>query len=130
MDNWATTISIGLQYGVPLTKLIEKYKGQKFEPSGIVGKNDEGIKFVSSISDYLGKWLEITFIDNEEEDSSNEKKINNNGNDNVIKKIKIEKSFKEELGEICPVCGNQMMKKGHCSQICKCGFEDFTGCGG
>ena len=53
MDTWATTMSIGLQYGVPLEKLIEKYKSQKFEPNGMALKNDADIKFATSIPDYI-----------------------------------------------------------------------------
>ena len=37
----------------------------------------------------------------------------------------------DQLGNLCPVCGEQMMKVGHCFEICKkCGHENQNGCGG
>lgn len=32
-DAWALMVSTALQYGVPLAKVVEKFKGMKFEPS-------------------------------------------------------------------------------------------------
>ncbi|HMG53604.1 MAG TPA: vitamin B12-dependent ribonucleotide reductase, partial [Kofleriaceae bacterium] len=40
MDSFATSISLALQHGVPLTVLIEKFKGTRFEPSGFTGNQE------------------------------------------------------------------------------------------
>ena len=44
MNNFAISISIGLQYGVPLEEFVEAFTFTKFEPSGKVEGNAE-IKF-------------------------------------------------------------------------------------
>ena len=37
MDTFATTISLALQYGVPLRDLVNKFAHVRFEPSGFTG---------------------------------------------------------------------------------------------
>jgi ribonucleoside-diphosphate reductase alpha chain len=53
-------ISLALQYGVPLEKISEKLTNLHFEPQGVTG--DPQIPFVSSIADYIGKWLALRFL--------------------------------------------------------------------
>jgi ribonucleoside-diphosphate reductase alpha chain len=60
MDGLALTLSIGLQYGVPAKVVVDKLINMRFEPSGIT-ENPE-IRFVSSILDYVGRWLGGKFI--------------------------------------------------------------------
>ena len=61
MDAFATSISIGLQHGVPLTTLVDKFEHTRFEPSGWSGNPDIG--FAKSITDYIFRWLKINFVD-------------------------------------------------------------------
>jgi ribonucleoside-diphosphate reductase alpha chain len=56
----ALMISLALQYGVPLEKISEKLTNLHFEPQGVTG--DPQIPFVSSIADYIGKWLALRFL--------------------------------------------------------------------
>jgi len=36
-----------------------------------------------------------------------------------------------EMGGMCPICGEQLVKKGHCTEICRrCNYVSETGCGG
>lgn len=61
------TASLALQGGVPLTKLIDKWRGIEFEPQGLTGNPE--IPMVKSIVDYLAKWLEKeTVEDNRRQD--------------------------------------------------------------
>lgn len=60
MDGLALSLSIGLQYGVPLKVLVDKLINMRFEPSGIT-ENPE-IRFASSVLDYVGRWLGARFI--------------------------------------------------------------------
>jgi ribonucleoside-diphosphate reductase alpha chain len=55
MDGLALTISVGLQYGVPLKVFVDKLLNTRFEPSGITA--NPNIRFVSSVLDYLARWL-------------------------------------------------------------------------
>ena len=72
MNNFAISISIGLQYGVPLEEFVEAFTFTKFEPSGIVEGNTE-IKFSTSILDYIFKELAISYLGRD--DFSNQNNI-------------------------------------------------------
>jgi ribonucleoside-diphosphate reductase alpha chain len=60
MDGLALTISLGLQYGVPLKVFVDKLLNTRFEPSGITA--NPNIRFVSSVLDYIARWLGGKFI--------------------------------------------------------------------
>ena len=61
MNNFAISVSIGLQYGVPLEEFVEAFTYTKFEPSGKVEGNQE-IKYCTSILDYIFKELAISYL--------------------------------------------------------------------
>jgi ribonucleoside-diphosphate reductase alpha chain len=63
MDGLALTISLGLQYGVPLKVFVDKLLNTRFEPSGITP--NPNIRFVSSVLDYIARWLGGKFISTE-----------------------------------------------------------------
>lgn len=60
MDALALTISLNLQYGVPLEVLVSKFCHSRFEPAGMTGNRD--IPMVKSIVDYIGRWLGLKFL--------------------------------------------------------------------
>jgi ribonucleoside-diphosphate reductase alpha chain len=60
MDGFALSVSIALQYGVPLRALIDKFVNARFEPSGYTGNKE--IPYAKSIIDYIGRWLGGKFI--------------------------------------------------------------------
>ncbi|HET9229375.1 MAG TPA: vitamin B12-dependent ribonucleotide reductase [Thermoanaerobaculia bacterium] len=64
MDSLATSISIALQYGVPLQTLVDKFSHTRFEPSGFT-KNPE-IPIAKSITDYIFRWLASKFLTREQ----------------------------------------------------------------
>ncbi len=64
MDAFATAISIALQYGVPLSTLVDKFSHTRFEPSGFT-KTPE-IPFAKSITDYIFRWLASKFLTREQ----------------------------------------------------------------
>ena len=55
MNAFATAISIGLQYGVPLEVFVRKFSYMRFDPEGIT--NNPEIPFAKSMPDYLMRWL-------------------------------------------------------------------------
>jgi ribonucleoside-diphosphate reductase alpha chain len=63
MDSFATAISIGLQYGVPVEVLVNKFVHMRFEPSGYT--NNPQIRIAKSITDYIFRWLAIKFLSRE-----------------------------------------------------------------
>jgi ribonucleoside-diphosphate reductase alpha chain len=60
MDGFALSVSIGLQYGVPLKALVDKFTNTRFEPSGFTGH--PAIPYAKSVLDYIGRWLGGRFI--------------------------------------------------------------------
>jgi ribonucleoside-diphosphate reductase alpha chain len=60
MNAFATAISIGLQYGVPLEVFVKKFSYMRFEPEGIT-TNPE-IPFAKSLPDYIMRWLASRFV--------------------------------------------------------------------
>ena len=60
MDGFALSVSIALQYGVPLRALIDKFVNARFEPSGYTGNKE--IPYAKSIIDYIGRWLGGKFV--------------------------------------------------------------------
>ena len=64
MDTLATTISVALQYGVPLKDLVNKFAHVRFEPSGFTGNQE--IPIAKSLVDYIFRWLGSRFLSPEE----------------------------------------------------------------
>ena len=61
MNNFAISISIGLQYGVPLDEYVDAFTFTRFEPAGMVVNND-AIKMSTSILDYIFRELAISYL--------------------------------------------------------------------
>src|SRR5215217_7262689 len=55
MNAFATAISIGLQYGVPLETFVRKFAYMRFEPEGYTGNPE--IPFAKSMPDYIMRWV-------------------------------------------------------------------------
>ncbi len=64
MNAFATAISLGLQYGVPLEDFVRKFSYMRFEPEGMT-QNPE-IPFAKSLPDYIMRWVASRFIDDTE----------------------------------------------------------------
>ncbi len=63
MDTLALSLSMNLQYGVPLDVLCEKLVRTRFEPMGMT--NNKEIPIVTSIMDYMARWLALKFLTKE-----------------------------------------------------------------
>jgi ribonucleoside-diphosphate reductase alpha chain len=61
MNNFAISISLGLQYGVPLEEYVDAFTFTRFEPAGFVQGND-AIKNATSILDYIFRELAISYL--------------------------------------------------------------------
>ncbi|HVY02797.1 MAG TPA: hypothetical protein VG983_03995, partial [Caulobacterales bacterium] len=60
MNNFAISISIGLQYGVPLEEYVDAFVFTRFEPAGEVRGNDS-IRHATSILDYIFRELAVSY---------------------------------------------------------------------
>jgi len=61
MNNFAISISIGLQYGVPLEEYVDAFLFTRFEPAGEV-KGNETIRQATSILDYIFRELAVSYL--------------------------------------------------------------------
>jgi ribonucleoside-diphosphate reductase alpha chain len=121
LDSLALAISLCLQYGVPLSVLVDKYSHTRFEPSGFT--QNQQIPIAKSILDYLFRWLELKFLKEEE----NEKICVENG---AVQEIQYENSkSKQEVSmsaPACSICGTLMQRNGTCYICSSCGTT--SGC--
>jgi ribonucleoside-diphosphate reductase alpha chain len=127
MDSFATSVSLALQYGVPLDVLCAKLTHVRFEPSGWSGNPKIG--YAKSIVDYIFRWLELKFI---------------TGDQGELFKVfpmpshpRMDANSKDPagaLGELiqmgdapaCNICGSLMVRSGTCYRCMTCGST--SGC--
>ena len=60
MNSFMISVSLGLQYGVPLEVYVSKFSHMRFEPSGMT--NDPDIRIAKSIVDYIFRWMGKKFL--------------------------------------------------------------------
>jgi ribonucleoside-diphosphate reductase alpha chain len=60
MNSFMISVSLGLQYGVPLEVYVSKFAHMRFEPSGQT--NDADIRIAKSIVDYVFRWMGKKFL--------------------------------------------------------------------
>lgn len=111
MDSWATMLSLSLQYGIPWSKLKEKFTGSKFEPSGFTANPE--LPMVSSIVDYIMRWIDIKFYGAPVDEDVEVGEI-------PPPNIKLN-------GDTCPDCGSMVYQTGTCKSCPSCGWGG--GCG-
>ena len=57
---FSISVSLGLQYGVPLSTYVQKYTNMRFEPAGMT--DDADIRFASSLVDYIFRRLAVDYL--------------------------------------------------------------------
>lgn len=60
MNSLMISVSLGLQYGVPLEVYVQRFSHMRFEPSGFT--NDADIRNAKSIVDYIFRWMGKKFL--------------------------------------------------------------------
>jgi len=128
MDGLALSISIGLQYGVPLKALVDKLTNTRFEPSGFT--ENPSIRYASSVLDYIARWLGGKFLSAEylkpravfsEQDASKQ---------TVAQEDMSAQTRKSSSGvgdaPSCSSCGMLMVPNGSCYKCVNCGST--SGC--
>ncbi|HLM16270.1 MAG TPA: vitamin B12-dependent ribonucleotide reductase, partial [Acidimicrobiia bacterium] len=63
MDAFAISLSLGLQYGVPLEAFAEKFTNMRFEPAGMT--DDPDLRIATSLVDYIFRRLVVDYVDYE-----------------------------------------------------------------
>ncbi|PIV80839.1 ribonucleoside-diphosphate reductase, adenosylcobalamin-dependent [bacterium CG17_big_fil_post_rev_8_21_14_2_50_64_8] len=148
MDSFATSVSIMLQYGVPLKVLVNKFSHARFEPSGFTSNKE--IPIAKSVMDYIFRWMDLKFgdhlgdADGTEEDGvadTTEAALAKNeaaGLKAMVAAAGSERSritlderehtvFQQQADSPpCPECGSVTVRNGSCYKCHNCGAT--TGC--
>jgi len=61
LNSFAITVSLGLQYGVPLDEYVDAFTFSRFEPNGMVQGHDY-VKMATSVIDYVFRDLAISYL--------------------------------------------------------------------
>jgi len=118
MDSFATAISYGLQYGVPLKFYVDKFSHVRFEPSGWTG--NKVIPYAKSIMDYIFRWMGAKFL-------GPEYAVSEAGDAQVLRPTEEEPQQKLPFAPvvadapICSECGSMMVVNGSCYKCENCG---------
>jgi ribonucleoside-diphosphate reductase alpha chain len=118
MDSFATAISYGLQYGVPLKFYVDKFSHVRFEPSGWTG--NKVVPYAKSIMDYIFRWLGAKFL-------GPEYAVSEAGESTQLRKTEEDPQQKlpfapvSASATICQVCGSIMTVNGSCHKCENCG---------
>jgi len=135
MDAFATSISMALQYGVPLRVLVEKFQHMRFEPSGFTGNKD--VPIAKSVLDYIFRWLGKKFLPPDEQPKAAEENTDTTAVSaaGTIVKTSISSSMESTEKEVykmqadappCHSCGSIMVRSGTCYKCVNCG--ETSGC--
>ncbi len=68
MNSFMISVSLGLQYGVPLEVYVSKFSHMRFEPSGMT--NDADIRVAKSIVDYIFRWMGKRFLTTDQQEEA------------------------------------------------------------
>ena len=139
MDSLATSVSIALQYGVPLKVLVDKFSHARYEPSGFT--NNPEIPIAKSVSDYIFRWLGKKFlIEDRGEAPMSDVKISaetakkpgailNAAATKAASLLEKNEKFVFETqsdAPPCHECGSIMIRSGSCYKCLECGST--SGC--
>jgi ribonucleoside-diphosphate reductase alpha chain len=138
LDSVGIITSIALQYGAPLSVLVDKMTHMRFEPSGMT-KNKQ-IPLAKSVVDYIFRWLASRFLPPEQQEAVGIRNIQTD--EEVIEELSRPRdaadsgSEQADNGEVqydtlgdapdCYVCGQLMERRGSCYLCPTCGAT--SGC--
>jgi ribonucleoside-diphosphate reductase alpha chain len=141
MNSFMISVSLGLQYGVPLEVYVSKFSHMRFEPSGLT--NDPDIRVAKSIVDYVFRWMGKKFLTADQQEEAGiltpEVKARlaaayNTAPDEGAAAAAVEAvppgqtalfNTHEDAVE-CAKCGGRMVRTGSCYTCRDCGTN--TGC--
>jgi ribonucleoside-diphosphate reductase alpha chain len=142
MNSFMISVSLGLQYGVPLEVYVSKFSHMRFEPSGMT--NDADIRIAKSIVDYIFRWMGKKFLSTDQQEEA--------GILTAEVKARLAAAYTDAGGEAavavaaldpvppgqtalfnqwedaqeCARCGGRMVRTGSCYTCRDCGTN--TGC--
>jgi ribonucleoside-diphosphate reductase alpha chain len=140
MNSVMISVSLGLQYGVPLEVYVSKFSHMRFEPSGLT--NDPDIRAAKSIVDYVFRWMGKKFLTIEQQEEvgilSPEVRARLAASYAAGAEVEVAPVDVPSPGQTalfnnwedaveCARCGGRMVRAGTCYTCRDCGTS--TGCG-
>ena len=146
LNCFAVSVSMGLQYGVPLEEFVEKFVYTRFDPAGMV--DHANIKSCTSVLDYVFRVLGMEYsgrtdflhvkpnvvgdeintdIEENEEAIPFDVIVNNRdsdgGNDNGNSEDIVNSTLFNLMGDApnCDICGHITVRNGSCFKCLNCG---------
>jgi ribonucleoside-diphosphate reductase alpha chain len=120
---WATTLSISLQYGVPLEELLDRLTFIRFDPAGPV--QHPHVKNATSIIDLAARILAIEYLGRN--DLAHVKPEKAKGKTKARKLPAVAGAISEHLAgmmgdaPMCDTCGHITVRNGTCYRCLNCG---------
>lgn len=145
LDAFAISVSMALQYGVPLKALARKFIYSRFEPAGFTENPD--IRIATSIIDYIFRYLALAFLSDAEltEFGMERHAIAEHSADGTKEPVRVavatavktenssidpnhKRNGNSVPGEtVCRKCGGMMVRTGTCMTCLQCG-DSSGGC--
>jgi ribonucleoside-diphosphate reductase alpha chain len=121
VNMFATSVSMALQYGVPLEVLCNKFGHTRFEPAGFTGNPD--IPFASSITDYVFRWLEMRYLADGEASAPSPlaAEAAASAKATAPRTRKLPENDVVSDAPPCAACGALMVRSGTCHKCMNCG---------
>jgi ribonucleoside-diphosphate reductase alpha chain len=147
MNCFAMSVSVGLQYGVPLQTFVDQFTFTRFEPQGMV-EGHENIKFSTSIVDYIFRVLGVEYLhryelahvvpearipDPSETSVADEQKdslppptaapVEMASANEDVQGNSLDRQLEEMMGDapVCDACGHITVRNGACYKCLNCG---------
>jgi ribonucleoside-diphosphate reductase alpha chain len=126
MDGFALSVSIALQYGVPLKALVDKFMHTRFEPSGFTGNPQ--VPYANSVLDYIARWLGGKFISPDYFTQNGDAEAATLGAPPAAQTVAASPrpAARMDSAPTCSNCGMLMMPNGSCYKCENCGST--SGC--
>jgi ribonucleoside-diphosphate reductase alpha chain len=139
LDGFATSVSLALQYGVPLRELVDRFTNMSFEPAGWTPNPD--VPYAKSILDYVFRYLALKYLDDEDLSDSSlaqqqlpllvsaqaEQSVPGDRVDDLRRQAAGPVKRTGIDGPPCPECASPTRRNGACYACPECGAT--TGCG-
>jgi ribonucleoside-diphosphate reductase alpha chain len=152
LNLFAISVSIGLQYGVPLEEYVDKFTFTRFEPSGMT--DHPNVKFSTSVVDFVFRVLGMEYLGRMDFVQVKPKGIQKHRAEKMALSTEdgqktldfalkeevsvavakptevdaVEKQLSGMMGDAppCPTCGHITIRNGSCYKCLNCGST--TGC--
>jgi ribonucleoside-diphosphate reductase alpha chain len=137
LDALAISVSIALQYGVPLKTMARRFSYSRFEPSGYT--ENPAIQVATSITDYIFRYLGLRFLSESDLEElgvhAPTKELVSPETHHPVEVVQIRETSKatETVTEVkrvvyadtvCRACGGMLIRTGTCKTCIQCGTSD------